>query len=266
MAGYEMRWKSAADETFDIALAESSKSGYWAKKVDGFSSEVDTSTLLRSTGIGEDSTGLSIPAMTGEIDVVISPRSVGSMLTLPEAWTQFSRAFSQLYSGTLTISQADGQILSARHRLEKPIPAPEYNPHSKRIRFAETTISLVSEDGVWSGMTDGGVITPSGEVRLLNSGDLPAYVDITFTHGAVRFGDGPMVTLPTVSEPRVLSTDPGTGYRITDPETGEVDVNAWASMRGRPVAARILPRRMVHVETTGDVTVSLTPTFTTPWR
>ncbi|MGN0095036.1 MAG: hypothetical protein ACI38U_03130 [Corynebacterium sp.] len=266
MAGYEMLWKSPAGDVFDIALAETSTSGFWAKSLDGFSSEVDVSTELRPTGVGEDSESFSIPSVEGEIDILISPRTVGSMLTVPEAWSQFVRGFSQLRPGTLTVSQPDGQILSAPWRLSKPIPTPERNPHSKRIPFLETQISLVSSAGVWSGMRDVGVETATGARRVLNAGDIPAYVDVEFTHGTVAINGAAPVTLPTVPTRRRLSTDPGSGYKITDPVTGRVDVDAWSSMRGRPIPGRVEPGQMALIETTGDVEVSLTPRFTTPWR
>lgn len=260
-----MTWQSPKGEILEFAVDRHPSTGLWVTEVDGFVSEVDVETEISADGVGEDVTGYSIPAMTGELTVLIAPKDAGRMVSVANAWGEFSRAFDQLRYGRLTIPQYDGQILSAPMRLAAPIAPPEFNPRSQ-TDCVEATVELRAEAGVWTGRDEKGVTTDQGEQRLLNAGDLPAHIDVTFTHGTVSINGADPVTLPTVDEPRRLTTDPGKGYRITDPVTGRADVDVWSSMRGRPVPGRVEPDEMVLVETTGDVAVSLTPLFTTPWR
>ncbi|MDN6706372.1 hypothetical protein [Corynebacterium glyciniphilum] len=260
-----MTWQSPSGEILEFAVDRHPSTGLWVTEAEGFVSEVETETEISADGVGEDRTGYSIPAFTGELTVLIAPRDAGRMVTVADAWGEFSRAFNQLRYGRLTIPQYDGQILSTPMRLAAPIAPPEFHPRSQKD-YIEAVVELRSDAGVWTGRTEPGVTTEEGALRLLNAGDLPAFVDVEFTHGTVSINGADPVTLPTVDETRRLVTNPGQGYKITDPATGRADVDAWSSMRGRPVPGRVEPGEMVLVENTGDVSVSLTPLFTTPWR
>lgn len=267
MAGYELSWESHTGEFLDLAVAEKSRQGFWVSTVEGFASEVDVDTAVNPTSVGETASGSSIPSMTGTLGVVVSPESVGSMLGLPELWTMLKRSFSQVMQGTMRLSQPDGQVLSASMRLAAPIPAPEYNPHAFSVDNLQVDVDLVSESGVWFGMPDEGGPTADGRL-LINTGDITEYLDVEWSGSgcSVQVDGGRVVDLPSVSDPRRLSTDPGSGFKITDPATGRVDVSAWSSMRGRSVPGEILPGRQVVVSTTGNVTVTVTPRFLDPWR
>lgn len=266
MAHWDMTWESPYGETVQIALGNDPLQGFWVTEVSGFVADADTSADIRSTGVGVRRREQSIPEMLGSLTLVLAPDATSRVITLSQMYSQFVGLFSQFKYGNLSFPQPDGQVLTGRFRLASAISPPEWNPHTMSSNVLEMTLDLVSDDGVWSGMPDRGVATTDGARRLLNVGDMASFVDVSFTHGTVAIDGAEPVSLPTVPDRRTLSTDPGTGYRITDPETGEVDVDAWSSMRGRPVPGRVEPRQRVLVETTGDVEVSLTPYFTTPWR
>lgn len=266
MAGWDMTWESPSGEVVELSIGNAPLQGIWVREVDGFVADVETSAELRSTGVGVQPDSRSVPEMSGTLDLVLAPETSATMLTASQMYSQVIGLFSQFRHGTMTLSQPDGQILTGRMRLASAIRVPKQNPHTSPSSIIEVSLDLVCDDGVWAGMRDVGVETASGARRIMNVGDLTGYPDVTFTHGTVAIDGADPVTLPTVATTRSLSTDPGSGYKITDPVTGQVDVDAWSSMRGRPVPGRVEPGQMVMVQTTGDVEVSLTPRFTTPWR
>lgn len=267
MAVYGMSWESHTGEFLTIALEARSPHGVWLKETSGLSSQVDTDSAIAPTSVGEVVSGSSIPAMTGTLALAVSPAQAGSILTLPQVWTMLKRCFSQVQYGTLRLSQMDGQVLSAKCRLNAPVPAPERNPHVDAFDLLETEVELVCEQGVWFGMPDVGGPVDDGR-QFINTGDLMEYLEVKWSGSgcSLQVDGGRVVDLPTVDGPRRLSTDPGTGFKITNPATGRVDVAAWASMRGRTVPGEIMPGGQVVVSTTGNVTVTVTPRFLDPWR
>lgn len=266
MAVYELSWESAAGEFLSIGLDNTSSSGVWLESVEGFSSEVETDSVIRPTSVGEIDTGSSIPAVEGTLSLILAPdTSTSTMLGLPEVWTMLKRSFSQVMNGTLRLTQRDGQVLSCSMRLARPIATPEVNPHAK-VWGLRAEVELTGRGGVWFGMPDVGGPVDDGR-QFINTGDLMEYLDVEWSGSgcSLQVDGGRVVDLPTVDGPRRLSTDPGDGFKITD-EHGRVDVAAWSSMRGRTVPGEILPGRQVVVTTTGNVTVTVTPRFLDPWR
>lgn len=268
MAVYEMSWESPAGEFLDIGLDSQSSQGFWLESVDGFSSAVDVDSVVAPSSVGEIDAGSSIPAISGTLSLVLAPEMASrSMMGLPELWTMLKRSFSQIMNGTLRLTQRDGQVLSCSMRLAKPIPAPEWNPHSSGVKVLQTDVDLTGRAGVWFGMPDEGGPTADGGRMFINSGDITEHLQVSWSGSgcSLTVGGWPTVQLPDVEGEHHLSTDPGDGFRIMNAD-GRVDVGAWASMRGRPVPGSVIPGGQVTVHTEGNVTVTLRPRFLDPWR
>lgn len=268
MAVYEMSWESPSGEILDIGLDATSLSGVWMETVDGFSAEVDVDSVTHPTSVGEIDAGSSIPAISGTLSLVIAPDTAsGSMLGLPEVWSMVKRCFSQIMNGTLRLTQRDGQVLSCSMRLARPIQTPEQNPHSVGTWGLRVEVELTGRGGVWFGLPDEGGPTSDGGLLFINTGDITEHLRVSWSGSgcSLSVDGGAPVALPSVSGEHRLSTDPGTGYKITDAD-GRVDSAAWAAMRGRPIPGVIIPGGQVTVHTTGNVTVTMVPRFLDPWR
>lgn len=276
MSGYIASWTSPGGITIDLTMGAKSESGIWIESLDGFTSAPDVATVRRTTGRGEIPTALSIPKMTGTLNLRIDPglAEIPDM-DVSDMWTYLESLFSVVAPGTLTVRDASGRPLSAPFYLTDPIPFPAgKSPHTPGIREITMTVSLWSDSGGWWGET----VTPSPINSttgiLYNPGHLEEYIALELSPGGTtaqrlyRYtvdGVNRDVTLPSVTAKRFLSTNPGTGFSITDGD-GNRDRAAQVALRGRYISGVIPPGGYVHVTTGANVKATFTPYYLSPWR
>lgn len=276
MSGYIVTWTSPSGITIDLTMGARSESGIWIKAIEGFTSSPEIATVQRSTGRGEKPTALSIPKMTGQLVLHIDPglAEIPDM-DVSDMWTYLESLFSLVSPGTMTVRDASGRPLSSDFYLSEPIAFPTgKSPHTPGIREIDMVVPLWSDSGGWWGET----VTPSPINSttgvLYNPGHLEEYISLELSAGGTvaqrlyRYtlnGVNYDTTLPSVTAKRTLSTNPGTGFSITDID-GNRDRAAQVALRGRYIPGVIAPGGYVNVTTGANVKATFTPYYLSPWR
>lgn len=242
--------------------------GVMLEAVSGLTSKVTRSALARSTGRGADVGGYVLPEMEGALKLRIFADKQQAQ-TLGEVYDGILSAVSTTEECALDVVDGRGvQWGSNRVLLTTEVDPPTPSPHTIGLRDITIELPLTILDGALARETTWGDPSTTQTVKVPNRGSLN-------THPTIRWDGKPgrtvtlptrqNVTLPTAPGWRHLSTDPGTGYVVTD-DTGKVDVTTWAAMRGLAVPGLIRPRAATTWTLPIGADLILTEYTTNVWR
>lgn len=232
--------------------------------VSGMVSKVERAAHPTSHGVGV-TLG---PVVTGEMEGSLSIAVRGSAdRPVGEVYALFERSFSTHLPGRLTVVDGRSRRWMVDAFLRSPLPVTEQSPWAPGSNIVQCVVDLRAPEGVWLG--DPQIFTPKdGAAVVENLTGLPAFPTIVWEGVGciIETPLGASVRLPTVSGQRLLSTDPGRGFTITD-RGGNVDTSAWSAMRGQPVWGEIPPYGAATWRVlSGDVHFEVTPMIENPWR
>lgn len=251
----ESRWHLVGDHSIE---------GVQFAGVSGMVAQIDKTEVASSTGVGVEESGVLVPKMTGTLSLKIFPDQTAGMV-LGEVYREFTKSLSTRLFGRLIVIDSEMEEWRVKARLQNGGDPPELSPWSLMLSELDLGVPLevlhgawVGEEREWSGTN----------IVIHNGGDLDLFPMVRwFGSGAtVTLPTGQTVTLPSVIGPRLLSTDPGAGYRITDPATGLEDDEAWAAMRGQPVYGRLRTGESATWSTSTGVTLLTRERIENPWR
>lgn len=257
-------WEGVDNSTWHIVEDHDKVEGVELAGVSGLVAQIEKTEVASSTGVGVEETGELVPKMTGTLSLKIFPDETAGMV-LGEVHRQIKRSFSTRRFGTLRVSDSEMTEWSARARVQSGWDPPSLSPWSLLLDSVDLAVPLEVLDGAWVGEQE----EHSGtNLIITNHGDLDLYPLVAWAGSGrtVTIPSGQTIALPTVDTTRHLSTDPGTGYVITDPVTGLRDTTAWASMRGQPVMGRTRTGESTTWSTSTGVTLLTRDRIENPWE
>lgn len=235
--------------------------GVLASKVSGFVSSPDVTFEAAAARTGHREVGHSVGAMTGTLDVSVSPMWVESHTpALDELVHDFARAWSTLADGELLWIDDAGMLLRTPARLASPFPTPERSPAGLGERVTPLSLAVTCLDGVWHGPER----RYTGPSRLHNPGDLDGYplVEWSGTSAALAGPGIPTFSLPATTQTAVWDTDPATGGLVT---IGGVPATVLRQqMRGRVAPVPTAPGAESSWSF-ANCTAIMRPRFINPW-
>lgn len=233
-------------------------------KPTGLTGSINRTLVQNPNGVGSIISGYSIPIMEGSLAArVYADPETG--LTVGETYESFVTSFSPIKPGRLTVTDSRGYPWHCDLLLSETIPTPEQSPLTVPLPWMDVTISVVCMQGLWVGETK--TYGPGASVQVENPGDFPCYPKIVWKgrDKTVTPPGATPISLPTTNATRVLDSDPGTGYVITD-RAGSVDVGVWRTMRGLAVYGRVDAGDKAVWGASEGVTLEVTPLCMNPWR
>lgn len=263
----KLNWEGVDGSVWHIRTTGPVARGVMLDAPSGLVSNPSRSTSANSTGRGVRVGGYSFPEMEGTLALRVFADTPAGM-TLGEVYDGLLASLSTIEEGRLVVVDGRGLEWSSDQVLMTKEPAPPAtSPHAFGLRDVQVDVPLTVLDGVMSRHTTWGDTTTAGVVTVANRGNLPAYPVLRWD-GETRqvvTPRGVTVDLPKAAGWRRLSTDPGTGYVITD-DAGNVDVDAWSSMRGLAVPGEIMPRATADWTLPAGVELLLDEYRTNVWR
>lgn len=230
----------------------------------GLVSAISRSTQDTATGRGVTISGHAWPAMEGTLKVVIRPwdrRSLGTW------YDMFTRSWSTQQDSELWVMDSRNYWWSTPARLSHEFAEPVPSPWKKGLPFLEVEVPIFARDGIYAGERLRFTPDDEGVVELHNPGTVAAFPWVRWSGSgqSVTTPYGVTIRLPAVSEPRWLSTDPGTNFVVTD-EAGYRDNATWRAFRGLTVYGETARGARDTWHATDGVALELVPMSENPWR
>lgn len=234
------------------------------EEVSGLVADISRSTQARGTGRGVTVSGHSWPAMEGTLKVVIRPwdrRSLGTW------YDMFTRSWSTTRDSELWVMDSRNHWWSTPARLSREFAEPVPSPWKPGLDFLKVDVPIFARDGIYSGEKLRFTPDDEGVIKLHNPGTMTAFPLVKWSGAgqSVTTPYGVTVRLPTVSEPRLLSTDPGTNFVVTD-EAGYRDNDTWRAFRGLTVFGETAAGARDVWHGTDNVALEMIPMSENPWR
>lgn len=267
MSLLQVKWAGMDGSVWDIRTTGPVARGVMLVRPSGLVSNPARSTTPRSTGRGVRVGGVTFPEMTGGLVLRIFRDKVLGM-TVGEVYDAFLDSLSTTEPGGLTVVDGKGREWSdPKVLLASEVSPPATSPHAVGLRDVEIEVPLIAESGIFSRDTMYGQIAGAQVVEVPNRGNIDAFPTVLWDGQArtITTPYGQVLNLPAAPGPRRLSTDPGTGYVITD-DAGVVDSDAWATMRGIAVPGTIPPRGTATWTLPTGVRLLMTEYKTNVWR
>ena len=219
--------------------------------------EVDFSSAESVTRYGSRVVGSKVPALDGELDVVVRPGPDDSVMETLRDWRN---SWSYFDDGKLKVVARDGGNREARVRLVN-FGEVELDPSGARL--IEDSVRYKCLDGYWSG----GVRTYAGNVTVTTPGDLPPKLRLKWDGRSTNFTlpSGLTVRLGSGPGTRWIDLERGMQGQVTD-EAGNVDTGTWSSLRGVLVGETLQPHTNNDFQLGAGLTLEVTPRFLSPWR
>jgi hypothetical protein len=261
---YTVTWTSHAGRRWILEGDLRARRGVIFTGIDGMVGTVNRSSVDRSTGVGVVDTATTFGAMSGTLNVAVYPDGDAP---LGRVHTEFVRGFDLTRPGVLEVVTAGREVWRAECVLSEPVGAPSVSPYAADLWEAGLSIPLYCSTGAWCSPWEVEASDSAG-VHVTNTGDLPLFPYIEWAGAGKSFRvNGVRISLPTTTQPRFLSCDPGEGFvvRSGGPE-GSVDVETWSAMRGLAVPFRVDPGEQVHVATDSGLKVHTRQRVLSPWR
>lgn len=259
-----VRWVGIDGTTWNLEGLVESLGPVIMESSSGLVSDISRSSRSRATGRGVTISGHSYPAMEGTLTVVIRPwdnRNLGTWYDI------FTRSWSTLQDGQLWVMDSRNHWWSTPARLTRELSEPVPSPWKPGLPFLELALPVFARDGIYSGERRRFTPDDGGVVQVHNPGTVEAYPLIKWSGSdqSIITPNGLTVQLPTVSEQRLLSTDPGTNFVVTD-ENGNRDNATWRQFRGLTVWGELAPGARDVWQATDGVALELVPMSENPWR
>lgn len=261
MARPRVKWFGVDDSTWVLAGDGMTSNGVMLTAVSGLVASPSRKITPSTNGVGVEFGRSTWPMLEGELKCRVYARKDE---TVQDTYSHFLASFSTFSPGRLSISMTGQAEWEAECLLKESIGAPEKSPAASGLISLDVEIPLICNAGAFSSPVER-IFDSKAIVR--NIGDLPLFPNVVWSGAGqtVRLPNGVLVTLPTVSGERVLSTDPGRGYVVTD-RAGKPDKAAWASLRGLAVPGETLPGNATSWELSSGVHLEVVQRRENPWR
>ena len=230
----------------------------------GLVADVERATAVTSHGVGVTLGPVVVGEMTGSLTLALRG---DDRVSVGEVHSQVERCFSTVLPGELLVVDSDRNRWRVEALLARRPDPPERSPWAPGRGVLVWEPELRAPGGVWAG--DPQIVEPEGGVAtVFNPGSLTVFPLVVWSGSGcvIETPAGVLVTLPTATGVRKLSTDPGRGFVVTD-EEGHVDTGTWAEMRGLPVHGELAPHSEARWRVvSGQVHFEVIPLTESPWR